>query len=60
MNKRHIPAFVVAAMVMISMIMVHQYNVHRWVADIVMVLDSIALVIVAAWCGFVEVMRYFR
>ena len=59
MNKRHAPAFVVATMVMVSMIMCNHYNVHRWVSDIVMVLDSIALVIVAIWCGILEVMRHF-
>jgi hypothetical protein len=60
LRHRHAPAFIVAAMVMTSMIMCGQYNVHRWVADIIMVLDSIALVIVALWCGMTEVMRRFR
>ena len=46
-------------MVMVSMIMCNQNNVHRWVADIIMVLDSIALLIVALWCGFTEVMRHW-
>ena len=60
LKHRHAPAFVIAGMVMVSMIMCGQYNVHRWVADIVMILDSAALVIVAGWCGATEVMRYFR
>jgi len=60
LRHRHAPAFVTAAMVIVSMIMCGQYNVHRWVADIIMVLDSIALVIVALWCCTTEVMRHFR
>jgi preprotein translocase subunit SecD len=59
-RHRHAPALVVAAMVIVSMIMCGQYNVHRWVADIVTILDSIALLVVAVWCGTTEVMRYFR
>ncbi len=59
LRHRHAPAFVVAVMVMVSMIMCYQNNVHRWVADIIMVLDAIALLVVALWCGFTEVMRHF-
>lgn len=59
LRHRYAPAFVVATMVMVSMIMCGQNNIHGWVADIIMVLDSLALVMVAAWCGFVEVMRHF-
>jgi len=58
-KHRHAPAIIVAVMVMVSMIMCNQNNVHRWVADIIMVLDSIALLVVALWCGFTEVMRHW-
>lgn len=50
---------IIAGVVLASMIMCSQGNIHRWVADIIMVFDSIALVVIALWCGFTEVMRHY-
>ena len=59
LRHRHAPAIIVAVVVMASMILSNQNNVHRWVADIIMVLDAIALLVVALWCGITELMRNF-
>ncbi len=59
LKHRHTPAIVIAGVILASMLMCGQGNLHRWVADIIMVLDSIALLLVALWCGITEVMRHF-
>lgn len=59
LKHRHAPVMIIAGVVLASMIMCSQGNIHRWVADIIMVFDSIALVVIALWCGFTEVMRHY-
>ncbi len=59
LKHRHVPAIVVAGTVLVSMIICNQGNVHQWVSDIIMMLDSMALVFISIWCGITELLRHF-